>query len=170
MTWGALLRALLTDPLAWAFAFLVGVLCAVGGYLVGGSVEKDRQEAAANKAVIIAYETIKPKETKSAESINEASKKHEETKQSNNIAAAIVGAEFNGLRVKTVCPSVPTIAASPGEPVKRTGGERPSAVEVDFAGIERKIVELGRDYDNVISQLAQCNAVLAEDRKLCNGQ
>jgi hypothetical protein len=168
MTWGALLRALLTDPLAWLFAFVVGVLCGLAGYFYGQHTEAKANELAKQTATVVAYEEVKPKEAEAAKTINEVAKVVEHEKKSTNIAAAAIVGEFSGLRVKPACQSVPTIAAAGSQLAGSTGSERPRTGEVDFDGITRKVAELGRDYDNAARQIKALTIAAEAYRKACN--
>lgn len=170
MTWGALLRALLTDPLAWGFALIVGMFAALGGYFYGQHAEAVSNEAKAKAAIVEQYEEVRPKEKQAATTINGASKQHEQTKQTNKVIADTVVADFGGLRIRTACQDKPAIAGSTGEPVASTGSERPRTGEADFEGIARKVVELGNDYDNAVSQIKDLNATLDAYRKACSAE
>lgn len=170
MTWGALLKALLTDPLAWGFALIVGTFAALGGYFYGRHSEHVSNEAVKKAAIVEAYKEVRPKEKEVAESTNKASKDHEQTKQSNKAVADVVVSDYRGLRVESTCSNQPTIAASSGEPVTSAGSERPRTGEADFEGIARKVVELGNDYDDAVSQIKGLNATLEAYRKACNAE
>lgn len=170
MTWAALIKALLTDPLAWMFALIVGMFSALGGYFYGQHAEHVLNENAKKSAIIEQYENVRPKEAIVATTANEASKDHEKVKSSNKINAAAVAGSFGGLRVRASCNNdSPSTAASSGKSGTGAGSERTGTSETDFDDVAQKIIELGNDYDNAINQIKNLNVVLDAYRKACGG-
>ena len=171
MSWGVMIWKIVSDPIAIVFALIVGALCGFGGYFYGQHIEHVSNEAAKQTAIVEKYEEVRPKEKEAAETTNEASKKHEITKEDNKANAASVSASFSGLHYRANCnDSKPTIAASSGEPVASAESKRPRTGETDFTGIARKVIELGNDYDNAVSQIEGLNTTLEAYRKACNVQ
>lgn len=168
MTWGAVLKELLTDPLAWAFAFIVGTLCAFGGYEYGLYREHQSNELSKQIAIASTYKENAKKEVIASFNVNEASKDHGNTIETNNSVSRNLDSDIGGLRLKSACPNLPTVAASSGKSSAGSASERTSAGEVDFTGIKREVIELGRDYDNAISQIEALNKIADEYRKTCN--
>lgn len=162
---------IISDPIVIMFALIVGGFCALGGYFYGQHTEHVSNEAAKQTAIVEKYESVRPKEAKAAVSVNEASKDHETTKASNKVIADNVASSFSGLRIRTNCNNdKPTTAASTGEPANGAGSERPATGEADFAGIARKVVELGNDYDNAVSQIKDLNQTLEAYHKACSAE
>lgn len=171
MSWGAMIWKIVSDPIAIMFALIVGALCSLGGYFYGQHTEHVSNEAAKQTTIVEKYEEVRSKEKEAAETTNEASKTHEINKESNKANAASVSASFSGLRYRANCNNdKPTTAASSGESVASAESERPRTGEADFTGIARKIVELGNDYDDAVSQIAELNSTLDAYRKACKAE
>jgi hypothetical protein len=170
MTWGAMVWKIVSDPIAIMFALIVGGLCGLGGYFYGQHVEHVSNEAEKQTAIVQQFEAVRPKEAEAATNVNKASKDHETTKASNKTNAAVISSNFTGLRVRAACNDKPTIAASSGEPANSAESERPRTGEADFDGITRKVIELGNDYDDAVSQIAELNSTLDAYRKACNAE
>ncbi len=167
MTWGAMVWKIVSDPIAIMFALIVGALCSLGGYFYGQHIEHVSNEAEKQTAIVKQFEEVRPKEAAAALTVNEASKSHETNKAINKTNAASISSSFTGLRVRSACNDKPTTAASSGESANSAGSERPRTGEANFDDVAGKIVELGNDYDNAISQIQGLNATLDAYRKAC---
>jgi len=167
MSWGAMIWKIVSDPLAIMFALIVGGLCGFGGYLYGQHIEHVSNEAEKQTAIVQQFEAVRPIEAEAATNVNQASKNHETAKSINKTNAASVSSGFTGLRFRSTCNDKPTIAASSGESANSAGSERPRTGEANFDDVAGKIVELGNDYDNAISQIQGLNATLDAYRKAC---
>jgi len=168
MTWGAMVWKIVSDPITIMFALIVGAFCSLGGYFYGQHTEHVSNEAAKQTAIVKQYEEVKPKEAAAALTVNEVSKSHETNKATNKTNAASISASFSGLHYRANCNNdKPTIAASSGESANSAGSERPRTGEANFDDVAGKIVELGNDYDNAISQIQGLNATLDAYRKAC---
>lgn len=167
MTWGAMVWKIVSDPIAIMFALIVGALCSLGGCFYGRHIEHVSNEAEKQTAIVKQFEEVRPKEAAAALTVNEASKSHETNKAINKTNAASISSSFTGLRVCSACNDKPTIAASSGESANSAGSERPRTGEANFDDVAGKIVELGNDYDNAISQIKGLNATLDAYRKAC---
>ncbi len=170
MTWGAMIWKIVSDPIAIMFALIAGALCGLGGYFYGQHTEHVSNEAEKQTAIVQQFEAVRPKEAVAALTVNEASKDHETNKASNKTNAASISSSFTGLRVRATCNDKPTIAASTGEPANNTTSERPRTGEANFDDVARKVVELGNDYDDAVSQIAGLNATLDAYRKACSAE
>lgn len=148
MTWGAILRQLLTDPLAWLFAATVGIAGATGGFFYGQHTEAVANEAKQNKALAEALQRARTAEAKLATEVQGVSNEYETKLFALNDRIGVANAELGRLRVKPRC-SMPTSAASPGESNAtaegQTNGDRTGEINLD--GTARKIIELGGDLD-----------------------
>jgi len=170
MSWGAMIWKIVSDPLAIMFALIVGGLCGFGGYLYGQHIEHVSNEAEKQTAIVQQFEAVRPIEAEAATNVNEASKNHETAKSINKTNAASISSSFTGLRFRSTCNDKAATSASTGEPSNSTEGERPRTGEANFDGIARKIVELGNDYDDAVSQIAELNSTLDAYRKACNAE
>jgi|SRR6187551_119163 len=168
MTWGAMLRALLTDPSAWVFAFVVGAFCAAGGYFYGASVEQDRNEAKNNASLVETYKEVRQVEKTTTNNVNATVKENEHSKKLVAASADVLTGEFNGLRFRAACPSMPTVTADPSKLDRSARSERLRPSEEDFDGITRKVIELGRDYDNAINQIKDLAKAAELYRQACS--
>lgn len=170
MTWGAMIWKIVSDPIAIMFALIAGGLCGLGGYFYGQHIEHVSNEAEKQTAIVQQFEAVRPKEAEAATNVNEASKDHETNKANNKANAASISSGFTGLRVRATCNDKPATSDSTGEPSNSTEGERPRTGEANFDGIARKVIELGNDYDDAVSQIAGLNATLDAYRKACNAE
>lgn len=167
MTWGLLLRNLLTDPLAWAFAFIVGVFCAIGGYAYGHHAANVANEQHQTIAENVELQKVAAEEHNAAIEINKVDKTYVEKKTSNEANAAAVNSEFSGLRIKPMCNNSPTIAAGASGTNDAGTSERNRTGEVDFTRIENELIKLGRDYDNAAAKIEGLQGVILVYQKAC---
>lgn len=165
MTWGAILRHLLTDPLALALAFIVGILCAFGGYFYGLEVERKSNEAEQAKAAIVELQKVKAEETKTSNAINEKAAEYDKAKKDNESKSNSVANQFAGVPFKP-CKSVPTVASVTAESSRSAGSERLEAERIYFDDIAEQVASLGRDYDNAAGQIKSLTETIAAYRKL----
>lgn len=157
MTWLGLLKGLLTDPLAWVFALVVGAAAALGGYSYGHKTAtaafEQKQTAAENAGLKNEVKVVQ----QTAVNLNEVDKSYVKEKKLNSDAANAANSEFSGLRVKPVCNNTPAItpAASGNNGTGTAEVIRGGTGEVDFTGIERQVIELGHDYDDAITKIGK---------------
>ena len=174
MTWLAVIRRVLSDPVALILAATVGILAAAGGYFYGhykgASGEQAKQEQVNTKAENTALKDTREVEHKAAIQLNDKGKNYVEAKEVNKRNAAAVNSEFVGLRVKPkACSDLPTIApAASGTNAAGTANEqRGGTSEVDFADVTRQVTQLGNDYDNAISKIAQLQETIKVYQSVC---
>jgi len=167
MTWGVLLRALLTDPLAWAFALSVGTATGLGGCVYGEHLAKSAQELHFANAANVQLKIVAKEEHAAAININEVDKAYVEKKTTIAANTAAVSAEFDGLRVKPMCHDSPAIAARASRNNDAGTAERIGTGEVDFAGIESEVIQLGHDYDAAAAKINSLQALIAIYQKAC---
>lgn len=146
----------------------VGALCGIAGYFYGMHVESQSYKLEIKTAAIEAYKEVRPKELKAAESVNSIAKENENEKKQTAASGVALSNDFVGMRYRSNCPALPTIAASSGQPERSTGSEWTATGETDFDGIAREIAELGRDYDDAVAQIKALTAIAESYRKACS--
>lgn len=168
MTWGAILRQLLADPLAWLFAAIVGIAGATGGYFYGQHTEATANEAKQSKALTEALQRARTAEAKIATEVQGVSNDYEVKISNLNRTVAAANVELGRLRVKPRC-SMPTSAASPGESNAaaegQTNGDRTGEINLD--GIAGKIIELGGDLDAANIRITSLQDLVSKYEKAC---
>jgi hypothetical protein len=148
MTWGAILRDLLTDPLAWALALVVGLAAALGGYFYGQHAQAAADTAETNAALVQAFNRARTAEAKLSTEINGVSNEYETKIAALKSRVDSANVELGRLRVKPRC-SLPTIAPAASEPnaTAESGTNGPTAGEIDLDGVAKQVIELGSDFD-----------------------
>ena len=168
MTWGAILRQLLTDPLAWLFAAIVGIAGATGGFFYGQHTEAIANESKQNKALAEALQRARTAEAKIATEIQGVSNDYEIKISNLNGRIAAANVELGRLRVKPRC-SMPTITPAPGESnaaaESGTNGDRTGEINLD--GTARKIIELGGDLDAANIRIIELQSLASKYQKAC---
>lgn len=174
MTWLAVLRRVLGDPVALILAAIVGILAATGGYFYGhykgSSAAEAKQEQVNTKAENTALKDTREVEHKAAVELNDKGKNYVEAKETNKRNADAVNSEFIGLRVKSkACNDLPTSApaASGINAARTTDEQRGGTSEVDFADVTRQVTQLGNDYDNAISKIGQLQETIKVYQSVC---
>lgn len=168
MIWGAIMRQLLTDPLAWLFAAIVGIAGATGGFFYGRHTEAKANEAKQNKALAEALQRARSAEAKLATEVQGVSNEYETKLSALNDRIGAANVELGRLRVKPRC-SMPTNAASPGESnaaaESAANGDRTGEINLD--GTARKIIELGGDLDAANIQIIELQALVSKYENAC---
>lgn len=168
MTWGAILRGLLTDPLAWALALVVGLAAALGGYFYGQHTQAAADTAKENAAFVSALNRARTAEAKLSTEINGVSNDYETKITALKSRVDSANVELGRLRVKPRC-SLPTIAPAPGEPnaTAESGTNGIAAGEINLDGTARKIIELGGDYDAANIRIVELQSLVNKYANAC---
>lgn len=168
MTWGAILRDLLTDPLAWALALVVGLAAALGGYFYGQHTQAAADTAKENAALVFALNRARTAEAKLSTEINGVSNDYETKIATLKSRIDSANVELGRLRVKPRC-SLPTIAPAASEPnaAAESGTNGVTAGEINLDGTARQIIELGGDYDAANIRIVELQSLVNKYANAC---
>lgn len=168
MTWGAILRGLLTDPLAWALALVVGLAAALGGYFYGQHTQAATDTAKENAALVQALNRARTAEAKLSTEINGVSNDYETKIAELKGRVDSANVELGRLRVKPRC-SLPTSAAAASEPnaTAESGTNGVTAGEINLDGTARKIIELGGDFDAANIRIVELQSLVNKYANAC---
>lgn len=168
MTWGAILRGLLTDPLAWVLALVVGAAAALGGYFYGQHTQAAADTAKENAALISALNRARTAEAKLSTEINWVSNDYETKIAALKGRVDSANVELGRLRVKPRC-SLPTSAPAAGEPnaAAESGTNGIAAGEINLDGTARKIIELGGDFDAANIRIVELQSLVNKYANAC---
>lgn len=168
MTWGAILRGLLTALLAWALALVVGLAAALGGYFYGQHTQAAADAAKQNAALVSALNRARTAEAKLSTEINGVSNDYETKIAALKSRVDSANVELGRLRVKPRC-SLPTTTPAPSEPNATAKGEANGATagEINLDGTARKIIELGGDYDAATISIVELQSLVNKYANAC---
>ena len=168
MTWGAILRGLLTDPLAWVFALLVGTSTAFGGYFYGQHAQAAADAAKENAALVSALNRARTAEARLSTEINGVSNDYETKIDALKSRVDSANVELGRLRIKSRC-SLPTITPAASEPnaAAESGTNGVATGEIDLDGTARKIIELGADYDAANIRITELQSLVNKYANAC---
>lgn len=153
------------NPQLWATCLLISALAFGGGYLKGSLSEKKDCEFKEVKAENAALKEVDKKEQKAAVNLSNIGKNYAEEKKQN--ISAFNANSFNGLRVKSACANMPTVADA-GSRIDAAGTEeRQRTSEVDFADIANQIAKLGFERDEAVIKVNKLQAVVIEYQEIC---
>lgn len=168
MTWLGLLKGLLTDPLAWVFALLVGTAAALGGYFYGQHTQAAADAAKANAALVSALNRARTAEAKLSTEINGVSNDYETKITALKSRVDSANVELGRLRVKPRC-SLPTIAPAASEPnaAAESGTNGIATGEINLDGTARQIIELGGDFDAANIRIVELQSLVNKYANAC---